>query len=109
MVDTCPLSTDRYKITALTGPVGAGSCGNRVVVKDASVGPSWFPLPLVKATIYHQIFFIAQNQHGPGNCTYSLFANDDKGVLDINDNLVIEDNPSVNEWIITAHRENTYV
>jgi len=40
MVDTCPLSTGRYKITALTGPVGAGSCGNRVVVKDASVGPS---------------------------------------------------------------------
>jgi len=40
MLDTCPLSGGVYKITAKTGPVGAGSCRNRVVVKDASVSPS---------------------------------------------------------------------
>ena len=43
MLDTCPLSAGVYKITAKTGPVSAGTCGNRVVVKDVSVGPR-FPL-----------------------------------------------------------------
>ena len=108
MLDTCPLSAGVYKITAKTGPVGAGTCGNRVVVKNASVGPSWSPLPLVKVTIHHQIFFIMQNRYGPGNCTYSLYANHTEGVLDLDDNVVVEDSPVVNEWVITPRGGNTY-
>ena len=41
--DTCPFRAGQYKITAQTGPVGAGTCGDHIVVKDASVGLGRFP------------------------------------------------------------------
>ena len=49
-----------------------------------------------------------QNQYGPDNCTYSLYANHTKQVFSESGNIVIEDSQIVNEWVITARGGNTY-
>ena len=41
--NTCPFPSGLYTITALTGPVGGGPCGDRIVVKDQSVSLDCFP------------------------------------------------------------------
>ncbi|KIM59400.1 hypothetical protein SCLCIDRAFT_1217745 [Scleroderma citrinum Foug A] len=89
MLNTSPLPTGIYKITAKTGPVGAGSCGNRVVVKDASD------------------FFIRQHQTGPGGGIYSLYVHHEQ-VFSEAGNIVIEEKSITNEWVITARGGNIY-
>ena len=49
-----------------------------------------------------------QNRYGTGNCTYLLYANINCGVLNLDDNVVIENGPVVNEWVIMARRGNIY-
>ncbi|KIM59410.1 hypothetical protein SCLCIDRAFT_1217752 [Scleroderma citrinum Foug A] len=90
MLNTCPLNTGVYTIIAKTGPVGAGYCGNRVVVNKPSD------------------FFIVRNQRGPDDCTYSLYTLDKKQVFSESGNVVIENNDIVNEWVITALGGNIY-
>lgn len=108
MLDTCPFGTGQYKIIAKSGPVGTGTHGNRIVVKDALVSPLLSTAFVVKVMIYHQTFLFVQNYYGPGNYTYSIYAKyhhvtADAGNIIFDDTTVYPD-----EWVITPCGGNTY-
>ena len=107
--DTCSFSTGQYNINALTGPVSTGTCGDRVVVKDAYVGVDCFPCFFGENMIHHQTFTMIQNYFGPGNCTYTIYADSPNVTKDGTGNIITQNVGTYpDEWVIKPVGDNKY-